>query len=305
MEEYENRVRRVLLLALALNLAVALAKLVAGLRADSLAVIGDAAHSGIDALANVALLLVVRWSARPADEDHPFGHHKYETVAAFVLGSLLVVTSFELARAAVGRLLDPRVPDVSVLTLAVVGGTLLVNAGVAWYEGRKARELHSHALLADAAQTRGDIYVSAGVLVGLFFARAGVAAADGAIALAVAGFIAWSAWRVLQHVVPVLTDRVVYDAGEVARVVEGVPGVRSVHDIRSRGTPRDSFVQMHLVVDAEDVAGAHAIADEVERRLAARMGVREAVIHIEPEDDGSGPPGTAGKGPAGGRAARE
>ena len=76
-----------------------------------------------------------------------------------------------------------------------------------------------------------------------------------------------------------------------------VPGVVSVHDIRSRGPKRDAFVQMHMVVEATDVAGAHAITDAVEEALARELGVREAFIHVEPTDDDSGPPGTrAGSG---------
>lgn len=292
MKGYARRVQRVLMVALALNLAVAVGKLAAGAWANSLAVIADGIHSGVDALANAAALLVLRLAAQPADEDHPYGHSKYETLAAFVLSGVLLLTSFEVARAAFGRILSPQDADVTGVTLAVMAATLGVNVFVAWWETRKGREYGSELLVADAAQTRGDVLVSGAVLGGLFLELAGVPLVDAVLALGVAGFIAYASYQVFRDVLPVLTDRIVYDPVDVARIVRGVDGVRNVHDIRSRGTPREAYVQMHLVVDKEDVAGAHAIADEVERRLADELGVKEAFVHIEPEDDASGPPGT-------------
>jgi cation diffusion facilitator family transporter len=257
-----------------------------------LSVVADGLHSGVDAAANLIAIFVLRLAEAPPDEDHPYGHSKYETLAAFVLSGLLVLTAFELARAAVGRLVAPQPPELSALTFATMFVTLAVNLAVALLETRGARRLRSELLAADAAQTRGDIVVSLAVLGGMFLSPVAGGWIDPLLALGVAVFIAWSAYRVFREVLPVLTDRVVYDVVEVARVVESVPGVVSVHDIRSRGPPREAFVQMHLVVDRRDVAGAHAIADEVERRLAEELGVREAFVHIEPEDDDSGPPGT-------------
>jgi cation diffusion facilitator family transporter len=291
MQPYARRVRWVLLVALVLNVAVAVGKLVAGYRAQSLAVVADGLHSGMDALANAIALFVIAYASRPADEDHPFGHGRYETLAAFVVSGLLLLTAFEVGRSAIERLLHPVPMGVSFLTVAVVLATLVVNLGVTWFETREGRRLGSEVLLADAAQTRADVFVSMGVLVGLLLERSGLAL-DAWVALAVAGTIAWSAYRVFRDVAPILTDKAVLDPAEVARVVRGVPGVESVHDIRSRGSRRDVHVQMHLVVHARDVQGAHAIADEVEKRLERELGVKEAVVHIEPEDDRSGPPGS-------------
>jgi len=294
MRGYARRVRRVLVVALGLNVALALAKLAVGLRADSLSVIGDALHSGVDAVANVAAILVLRFAEAPADEDHPYGHAKYETLAAFVLSGLLVLTAFELGRAAVERLLTPVAPVVSPLLVGVMVATLAVNVFVATMETRAGRREGSQILLADAAQSRGDAYVTLAVLGGLALSEMGFAHADALLALAVAFFIAAAAYKVFRDALPVLTDRIAHDPQTIARVVRGVPGVVNVHDIRSRGGPRDAFVQMHLVVDRSDVAGAHAIADEVERRVSQELGVKEVFVHVEPEDDASGPPGTAG-----------
>lgn len=298
MKGYARRVRRVLTVVLVLNLAVALGKLAAGYLSNSLAVVGDGLHSGVDTLANVVALVVLRLSSAPADEDHPYGHSRYETLAAFVLSALLLLTAFELGQAAVTRFFAPQPPRVTDLTFAVMIATLLVNLGVTAYERRAARRYGSEMLEADAAHTRADVYVSSAVIGSLLLAPLGLGMLDPLLALGVALFIAWSSYKVFKGVMPILTDRIVFDPAQVAEVVLSVPGVRSVHDIRSRGAPREAFVQMHLVVDREDVAGAHAVADEVERRLAERLGVKEAFVHIEPDDDGSGPPGTRGEAPS-------
>ena len=294
MKGYADGVRRVLYVALALNVLIAVGKLGVGFLSNSLAVIADGAHSGVDAVANVVSILVLRLAARPADEDHPFGHAKFETLAAFLLSTTLLLTAFEVGRAAVGRFVDPQPPTVSALTVGVMLATLVVNVFVAWLETREGRAQGSDILLADAAQSRGDAYVTVAVLVGLFLHVRGVPFVDPLMALAVAGFIAYAAYGVFRDALPVLTDRAVHDPAAVSRVVRSVPGVLNVHDIRSRGPRRESFVQMHLVVDAERVADAHDIADEVERRVARELGVKEVFVHVEPFDDASGPPGTAG-----------
>lgn len=295
MKGYARRVRRVLLVALALNAAVAVGKLVVGVRANSLAVVGDGLHSTVDAIANLIALLVLRVAEAPPDEDHPFGHAKFETLAAFILSGLLFLTAFELGRAAVLRLLHPEPTAIRPVTILVMVGTLLVNLFVATFETRAGKREGSDILLADAAQTRADAVVTVGVLAGLALAPLGIPFVDPVLALAVAAFIGYAAFAVFRDTMPVLTDRAVHDPVAIARIVRGVPGVRNVHDIRSRGGRRESFVQMHLVVDPGDVAGAHAIADEVERRVGAALGVKEVFVHVEPEDDASGPPGSRGE----------
>jgi cation diffusion facilitator family transporter len=294
MKGYARRVRGVLGFALALNGLVAVAKVLVGARANSLSVIADGLHSGVDAAANLIAILVLRLAEAPPDQDHPYGHSKYETLAAFVLSGLLLLTAFELARAAVGRFLAPQPTSVTALTVVVMLLTLLANLTVTFVETRAARRHGSEILLADAAQSRSDAYVTLGVLGGLALDHWGWQQADAVLAFVVAGFIAYAAYSVFRTAMPVLTDRVVHDPAQIARVVRDVPGVRSVHDIRSRGGPRESFVQMHLVVDPRDVAGAHAVADEVERRVSRELGVKEVFVHVEPEDDASGPPGTSG-----------
>src|SRR4051812_1736 len=150
-----SQIKRVLLGLLAANLAVLGAKFVIGLSTHSLGVLGDAVHSSVDAVNNVLALVVMWVAAREPDEEHPYGHTKFETLGALAIVVFLSVGAFELIRASVGELIHgPAALSVSGAQVAVIGSTLLVNMAVAWYESRRGHELHSDILLADAAHTR-------------------------------------------------------------------------------------------------------------------------------------------------------
>lgn len=287
MEGYARRVRLVLTGVLALNLAVVVAKAFVAWRTGSLSVAADTFHSVLDAANNLLGLLVVRAATAPPDEDHPWGHAKFETVAAFLLAGLLFVTAFEILQTAAVRLLEPSPPVVDPLSLALLVGTLVVNVAVTGWETREGRRLGSEILQADAAHTRADVVITVAVLGGLAVSRAGVPQADPVLAALVAGFIAFTGWQIFQRTLPVLTDKAVFSSEEIRAVVESVPGVKNVHDIKSRGHRNEAYVQMHLVVEPEDVLRAHAITEEIEKALESRLGVKEAVIHVEPEEPAS------------------
>src|SRR2546425_2227454 len=151
-------VRRVLRGLLVANVAVVIAKAAVGMVAGSLAVLGDAIHSSVDAVYNVLGLIVVRVAARAPDEDHPYGHRKFETLGALSIVVFLSVTCFELVRSAIGRLIaGGRAVQVSDAGLTLLLVTLGTNVFVAWYENRRGHQLSSDLLIADAAHTRADV----------------------------------------------------------------------------------------------------------------------------------------------------
>src|SRR5437667_11765635 len=152
-------VRRVLAGLLVANVAVLITKATIGALTGSLAVLGDALHSSVDATYNVLGLIVVRVAARAPDEDHPYGHRKFETLGALSIVVFLSVTCFELVRSAIGRLIaGGRAVQVSDAGLALLLVTLATNVFVAWYENRRGHELSSDLLIADAAHTRADVF---------------------------------------------------------------------------------------------------------------------------------------------------
>jgi cation diffusion facilitator family transporter len=286
-QDYRRGVRRVLVVTLALNLAVVVGKLVAGLMAGSLSVISDAIHSSVDSLNNVVGLVVMKYATAAPDEEHPYGHAKFETLAAFAIAGFLFVTCYEIATTAAARIFRPPAepPAVTLLTIGTMLATIGVNLFVAFYERREGERLKSEFLIADAVHTRSDVFVSLSVLAGLLLVRLGFARLDPVVALGVAVMIAWNGYQIFKSTIPVLVDAAPVPAERIGRIVAAVPGVHSAHDIRSRRQGDAMFVEMHLHVLPEvesDHVTAHGVTEEIERRLESEFGQVTATIHVEP-----------------------
>jgi len=278
-------VRRVLGGLLVANIAVVIAKATIGMRAGSLAVLGDAVHSSVDAAYNVLGLVVVRVAAREPDEDHPYGHGKFETLGALAIVVFLAVTCFELVRSAIGHLVSGgHTVQMSAVGLALLLATLGTNILVAWYENRRGHELSSELLIADAAATRTDIFITIGVLIGVLFARQGYLWVDPAVAIVVAILMVRVGYQILARTVPVLVDERAIPAPTILQTAQAVKGVKSAYGIRSRGGPASvGYAEVTIAVDpAANVADAHAIADAVEERLKKDLQLKEVTVHVEP-----------------------
>lgn len=286
-QEYQRGVQRVLLLTLFLNLAVVAGKLVAGLIAGSLSVISDAIHSSVDSLNNVVGLVVTRYASAEPDDKHPYGHAKFETLAAFVIAGFLFITCYQIGLSAISRLFGRAThpPEISWLTIGVMVVTILTNIGVTLYEHREGKRLKSEFLIADAIHTRSDVMVSCTILSGLFLIRLGFVWLDPILSLGVAAFIAYSGYQIFKSTVPVLVDEAPLPAARIAEVTLSVPDVHSVHDVRSRAHGGEIFIEMHMHVDPRiehDQHAAHAITEKVEERLKETFGRVTATIHVEP-----------------------
>ena len=277
-------VRLVLVGILCANLAVVVVKYAVGLAADSLAVLGDAVHSSVDAINNVLALIVIWIAARGPDEDHPYGHQKFETLGALAIVGFLSITGFELVKGAIQRLLAGAPPlNVTSTQIALLVGTLAVNVAVATYESHKGRQLNSELLLADAAHTKADVFITIGVLSGVLLSLAGARQADPIVALAVAVVIVILAYGIVARAIPVLVDKHVIPARAIQASAECVDGVRGAYSIRSRGSRLHSFAELTISVDpSASVEKAHGIADAVEVRLRSQFGLHEILVHVEP-----------------------
>lgn len=284
----DEEVRRILLVILCLNLAVVVAKAVAWWSSRALSVAAETAHSGFDALNNVAALSFAAVAARGPDEDHPYGHKKFETLGALVVASFLSVTVFELVRAAIGRLISEGSPLVegTPLALGLMGASIVAGAVVSAYETHKGRRLASELLLADAAHTRTDVLAATAVLGGLAAVRLGYAWADPVISLAVAAVIARTGWEIVKSTVPVLVDERAVESRALRDMVEEMDGVVACYGVRSRGRPGEVFAELTIAVSSElDVTRSHEIADKVEHAVAQRLQARDVVVHVEPSEE--------------------
>lgn len=282
-----SAVRRVLAGLLVANILVLIAKAALGIVAGSLAVIGDAIHSSVDAVYNILGLFVVRVAAQAPDEEHPYGHGKFETLGALGIVVFLSITCFELIRSAIGRLIGGgHVVQMSDLGLVVLLATLATNVFVAWYENRRGQQLQSEILIADAAHTRTDVFITIAVLIGLIFSRQGYLWVDPVVAIGVALLIVRVAYQILQRVVPVLVDERAVPAPTIRETAQSVEGVKDAYRIRSRGGNTGGavrYAEVTIAVDsAANVADAHAIADKVEERLKKDLELEEVTVHVEP-----------------------
>jgi len=277
-------VRRVLGGILVANIVVVVVKFTVGLNTNSLAVFGDAIQSSVDAANNLIGIFVVRVASKAPDEDHPYGHSKFETLGALLIALFLVLSIFELVRGAMARLMSgaPSL-NVSSTALGLLVFTLLVNIGVVWFETRAARRLQSDLLVADALHTRTDVFITVGVLGGLALARAGLAWADPALGLIVAVLVGRAGYQILRRAIPSLVDERAFDQTTIQQEAEGVDGVVSAYAIRSRLAGDRRFAELTIAVDGgADVASAHRIADQVEERLKNSLHLDEVTVHVEP-----------------------
>ncbi len=281
-----KQVRQVLIITLLLNLLVMVLKGVVGWFSGSLSLMADALHSVTDSANNVLGLLASRFSSPEPDRDHPYGHAKFEAVGALGIAAFLGIACFEILKGAVERILSPGQHPVQIaapelwILLLVLG----INIFVAFYERRVGQRVNSPILIADSFHTMSDIWVTISVMAGLlgiwFW---GFQWLDVLLAFPVALLVFWSGWTVIRSNLPWLVDEMAIAPEMIHAIAMQVPGVLNCHAIASRGVVgRQTFIEMHLIVDAPDVETAHRITEEVEFRLEERYGPSRVIIHIEP-----------------------
>jgi cation diffusion facilitator family transporter len=284
-EERNAAVSGVLVRVLFLNLVVAVAKILFGYASGAISILSDGFHSLTDAGSNVVGLIGVRAAANPPDEDHPYGHRKYETVAAAAVTLFLILIVFEVLRNAFNHLSGrSSPPDISSGGFAVMIVTLAINLIVIRYESRAAERFSSEVLLADATQTRGDVWTSLTVIAALVGSRLGQPILDPLAALVVAGFIGYAGYQIARATTRILSDRMVISGADLERIVLSVPGVVGCHRIRTRGSADHVFLDLHVWLPADmRLVDAHDLSHEVKDRLMTRYPqIADAVIHIEP-----------------------
>lgn len=281
-----GQIQRVLLITLLLNLLATAAKLGVGLWTGTLSLVADGLDNLFDGVSNIVGLVAIRVSRRPPDKDHPYGHRKYETLAALFIAAALFITAWELGSSAVNRLLNAVPLELNRWSfIALIAGSAVQGATGLW-ELRMARRLSSELLLADARHTLASIAVSGTVLVGLGLVWLGFDWADPLVALIVAGVIVKIGVDIIRENTPALVDRAPLDETQIGDVVANVEGVESYHRIRSRGPLDDVAIDLHVRVDPNlSMQDANAIADEVRRRLLALPGVGDVTVHAEAQRD--------------------
>jgi cation diffusion facilitator family transporter len=279
-----SEVSTVLYRVLFLNLIVAVAKIALGISTGAVSVLSDGYHSLTDTASNIVGIVGVRIAGAPPDEDHPYGHRKFETMASLAILIFLIIVLREVLSAAWARFQAGGEPSIDMLTFAVMGATLAINIGVVFYERSAGRRLQSEVLLADAHHTMSDLLTSATVIGALIGVKLGYAWLDPIAALVVAVFIAVACWEIFNATTGILADRFVIPEEAIREVVKSVPEVIGTHHIRTRGSADFVFLDLHIWMDAAmPLDRAHSLSHVVKDKLMQRFPqIKDAIIHIEP-----------------------
>ena len=284
MENFKG-VRFVLIYTMILNLVATVAKVAVGYLTGSLSLLADGFDSFFDSFSNVIGLIAIYLARRPADEDHPYGHRRYEILMTLIVSVMLFVTCFQLLKSAYQRLVNPVEPEINFWSFASLLVSIAVHVYVASYEDRRGKELKSEFLVADALHTRADIFVSVGVMVGLIVVYFGYPIIDTILAVVIAFMIAKIGFEIIRSGTRILTDAAAIEVDRVGQIVRQVPGVEGYHHIRSRGQEDDMHVDLHVRVAPEmPLEQAHQVAHEVQRQIQQTIpAVRDVIIHVEPQ----------------------
>lgn len=282
--------QRIAMASIAVALLVMGLKYAAYLETGSIALLSDALESIVNVITGVIALWAITVSYKPADKDHPFGHHKAEYFSAVVEGVLIVVAALLILREAWSAIENPRGLDTPLAGLAINGVATILNFGWALFLLRTGASRRSPALTADGRHILADVVTSVGVLVGLLIAAlTGWAILDPLLAALVAVNILREGWLVVTTSLSSLMDQAI-DPQEEVRVREVISanadGAIEVHDLKTRLAGRAMFIEFHLVVPSAMTVGiSHAICDRIEDALHAAFESSRVTIHVEPEDE--------------------
>ncbi len=287
-----DRVMRLAIGSVLVGLFVMALKLVAWQVTGSLALMSDALESLVNLATALAVIVALRVARRPADDNHPYGHHKAEFFSAVLEGVLIVLAALFILREAWGGFFAPRAMDAPILGMAISASAGAINGVWALLLIRGGRAHRSPALVADGKHLMTDVVSSVGVLIGVALAvLTGWWILDPLMAVLVALNILWSGWGVIRGSLSGLMDEAVPDAeqatiraviAEVAR--DGV--AIEMHDLRTRHAGPVTFIDFHLVVPGQTtVETAHALCDRIEAALHDALPDARVTIHVEPEHE--------------------
>ena len=283
-----REIAKVLWITLFLNWIIALLKLGVGLLTRCMVLVADGVHSFSDGTSNIVGLVGVSLSKHPADRDHPYGHQKYETLAAVGIGFFLFILAFGVLKEAIAGIVTPKNPEVTTASFVVMALSFIVNLFVVHYERGRGHELQSELLISDSWHTLSDIFVTLSVLLALLGIIFHIPLVDSIFSLGISGIIFFVAIGILKRSSDVLADKAVLDPSQIERIARGVEGVRDCHEVRTRGQNDDIYVDLHVLVDNEmTVLQSHHLANLIESNIRKQIpAVHDVVVHIEPVSHG-------------------
>jgi len=289
-DERYRATRRVTIVGAVVNLLLSIGKVVIGVIGGSPALVADGIHSLSDLLTDIMVVWAAKHGSKDADEDHPYGHGRIETVVTVALGVVLLLVAAGIVYDAVSRLFHPeRLTHPGVLALVMAGISVVSKEILYQYTLRVAKRIRSNLLRANAWHHRTDAISSIVVIFGIGGTMAGLPYLDAIAAVVVGLMIAKIAWELGWHAIHELVDTALEAerVEAIRRVIQSVDGVNELHTLRTRRMGADALVDVHIQVDPLlSVSEGHHISERVRQKVVSEIDeVQDVLVHIDPEDD--------------------
>ncbi len=286
-----EKAARLMKLATYASVSVALVlivtKFAAWLMTDAVSLLSTLIDSLLDVGASILNLIAVRHALEPADKEHRFGHGKAEALSGLAQAAFISGSAVFLLLQAGERLYHPRQIENTDVGFGVMMLAIVLTLGLVAFQRHVVRQTGSVAISADSAHYQMDVLVNVSVIISLLLvSRFGLSLADPLFAIAIAIYIIWGSWRIGQTALHMLMDRELDDAQRrrIMEIAKINPGVKGVHDLRTRSSGNQVFIQMHLEMSGDmTLLDAHVIADDVEVRIMEIFPNAEVIIHEDPE----------------------
>lgn len=271
------------------NLSLAVFKFLAGVIASSASMVSDAVHSASDVFSTFIVMIGIHIAGKDSDDEHPYGHERYECVASIILADVLAITGFGIGYSAVrtitsGDYSELKIPGTLALIAAIV--SIVVKEAMFWYTRNGAKKINSGALMADAWHHRSDAMSSVGALIGIAGSRMGYPILDSVASLVICLFIFAASFDIFKDAINKLVDSSCDMETQKAIVKEilCVPGVITLDSIKSRQFGNKIYVDIEIAADAEmKLKDAHAIAEQVHNRIEEKFPqVKHIMVHVNP-----------------------
>ncbi len=265
------------------------AKTGAWLITDSVSMLSSLIDSALDLVSSLITFIAIRAALAPADADHRFGHGKAEALAGVAQAGFIAASAGGLLLTVADRFLHPRPVQQEMVGAVVSAVAIVLTFGLMLFQSHVVRRTGSLAITADRAHYTTDFVTNIAVGVGIWLSsRLNEPLIDLAVAVGVAVYLGSGAWHIGRHAIDVLMDRELptEDRQKILDLVRRHPGVRSVHDLRTRSSGLHQFIQLHLVFHPTMSLGrAHVMSDSVEAAIRESFPQAEVIVHIDPWDD--------------------
>lgn len=287
--QFQKTANRVTSVSIIGNLLLSAFKLIAGLLANSGAMISDAVHSASDVFSSIVVIIGIHVSSKESDKEHPYGHERLECVAAIILAVILFITGISIGISAVktiasGNYADLAVPGILALVAAVI--SIATKEAMFWYTKINAIRIDSAALMADAWHHRSDALSSVGALVGIAGARLGFPICDSIASLVICVFIVKASYDIFHDAVDKMVDHSCNEGDEqlLRDCICEEEGVLRIDDLRTREFGNKIYVDVEIAADGDrPLKETHAIAERVHDHIEKKFPkVKHVMVHVNP-----------------------